>query len=68
MNYFLLVTKYDFCLIFTFFISLPFLYFCEVKKFINIKLFSKREQASENVLGSARLWFRAVTFDSLSPK
>ena len=33
MNYFLLVTKYDFSLMFTFFISLLLLYFAEVEKF-----------------------------------
>ena len=55
MNYFLFATKYKFCLMLTFLLR----HFCHT-----LKLYSQSEisgeQTSENVLGSTRLWLRAV--------
>ena len=66
MNYFLFVTKYDFCLIFTFLHR----YFCHAvaKKKSYSQSDVSGEQTVENVLGSARLWLRAVTSGFLPPK
>ena len=63
MNYFLLVTKHDLWLIFTFFALLLVLCFGELKKFKSRSKVSG-EQTSENALDSVRLWLNSITSSS----